>query len=93
MITLKNNLLLKVSTLLLDDYHLLLRYVEGKAIHKIIYFTETKICFELEDNTRLNISNLEGELIFDIQLPSYSSPAAPLCSKTFPKHNPIINQF
>lgn len=64
-----NKRLRKVSTLLEDDYRLLLRHIQGKTLCKVIAYTETIVSFEFDDQTILNISNLEGELLFDITMP------------------------
>ncbi len=58
-----------VSNLLIDDYRLLKRYIEGKRIKKVAECTETIISFVMEDGVLLKISFLEDELLFDICLP------------------------
>ncbi len=57
-----------VSDLLIDDYQLLKRYVEGKKIKKIVECTETIISLLIEDGILLKIFFLEDELLFDICL-------------------------
>jgi len=59
----------KIDPILMDDYQMLSRYVVGKSIKTILKCTETHIILLLDDGIRVNFSNLEEELIFDIELP------------------------
>jgi hypothetical protein len=63
----------QISKLLLDDYNMLSRYMEGKAIKKILNCTENNITMLMEDGIIIDFSNLEDEIIFDIRLPASSS--------------------
>lgn len=64
----------RVSKLLLDDFDMLSRYLEGKAVKKILNCTETTITLLMEDGIIVDFSHLEDEIIFDISLPaSFSS--------------------
>lgn len=64
----------QVSKFLLDDYDMLSRYMEGKAVKKILNCTENNITMLMEDGIIIDFSNLEDEIIFDIRLPaSFSS--------------------
>ncbi len=58
-----------VSNLLEDDYHLLVKYLEGRMIKKILACTETHIALLLEDDITIKFLHLEDELIFDVELP------------------------
>jgi len=60
----------QVSKFLLDDYHMLSRYMEGKAVKKILNCTENNITMLMEDGIIVDFSNLEDEIIFDIRLPA-----------------------
>lgn len=60
----------QVSKFLRDDYDMLSRYMEGKAVKKILKCTETTITMLMEDGIIIDFSNLEDELIFDIRLPA-----------------------
>lgn len=60
----------QVSKFLLDDYDMLSRYIEGKAVKKILNCTETNITMLMEDGIIIDFSNLEDEIIFDIRLPA-----------------------
>ncbi|MDD2586097.1 MAG: hypothetical protein PHT79_08665 [Syntrophomonadaceae bacterium] len=59
-----------VSLLLVDDYRLLTRYLEGKVIKKIVACTEKNVAMLLEDGIIIHFLQLEDELIFDIELPA-----------------------
>lgn len=63
----------QVSKFLLDDYDMLSRYMEGKAVKKILNCTENNITMLMEDGIIIDFSNLEDEIIFDIRLPASSS--------------------
>lgn len=58
-----------VSALLRDDYLFLQRYLEGKAIRKILKCTETHISMLIENGVIIDFIHLEDEIIFDIKLP------------------------
>lgn len=58
-----------VSALLRDDYLLLQRYLEGKAIKRILNCTETKVSMLIENGVIVDFIHLEDEIIFDIKLP------------------------
>ena len=60
----------QVSKFLLDDYYMLSRYIEGKAVKKILNCTENNITMLMEDGIIVDFSNLEDEIIFDIRLPA-----------------------
>ncbi|MGS0763889.1 hypothetical protein [Syntrophomonas curvata] len=62
----------QVSKLLLDDYDMLSRYMEGKAVKMILNCTENNISMLMEDGIIIDFSNLEDEIIFDIRLPASS---------------------
>lgn len=55
-----------ISDLLVEDYQLLTRYIEGKKVKKVSECTENIITFLMEDGVLLKISFLEDELLFDI---------------------------
>lgn len=57
-----------ISDLLIDDYQLLQKYVEGKKIKKVAQCTESLITLLMEDGVLLKIFFLEDELMFDICL-------------------------
>jgi hypothetical protein len=59
----------QISKFLIDDYQMLARYMEGKAIKKILNCTETNITLLMEDSIIIDFSNLEDEILFDIRLP------------------------
>lgn len=58
-----------VSALLRDDYLLLQRYLEGKAIKRILKCTETNVSMLIENGIIIDFIHLEDEIIFDIKLP------------------------
>lgn len=58
-----------VSNLLLEDYHLLVKYLEGSTIRKILDCTETHIALLLENDIIIKFLHLEDEIIFDVELP------------------------
>jgi len=63
----------QISKFLIDDYQMLTRYMEDKAIKKILNCTETNITLLMEDGIIIDFSNLEDEILFDIRLPVNSS--------------------
>ena len=63
----------QISKFLVEDYQMLTRYMEGKAIKKILNCTETNITMLMEDGIIIDFSNLEDEILFDIRLPVNSS--------------------
>lgn len=58
-----------ISNLLLEDYHLLARYLEGSTIKKILDCTETHIALLLENDIIIKFLHFEDEIIFDVELP------------------------
>lgn len=58
-----------ISHLLLEDYHLLAKYLEGSRIKKILNCTETHIALLLEDDIIIKFLHFEDEIIFDVELP------------------------
>lgn len=56
-----------ISELLMDDYQMLARYLEGKSIKKILACTETQVALLLDDGVIIKFLQLEDELIFDIE--------------------------
>lgn len=62
----------QVSKFLTEDYQMLSRYIEGKAIKKILICTESNITMLMEDGIIIDFSNLEDEILFDIRLPASS---------------------
>jgi len=63
----------QISKFLIEDYQMLIRYMEGKAIKKILNCTETNITILMEDDIIIDFSNLEDEILFDIRLPVSSN--------------------
>ncbi|NLB89294.1 MAG: hypothetical protein GX790_08740 [Syntrophomonadaceae bacterium] len=58
-----------VSNLLLEDYNLLVKYLEGNTIRKILDCTETHIALLLENDIIIKFLHFEDEIIFDVELP------------------------
>lgn len=58
-----------ISNLLLDDYHLLVKYLEGNTIRKILDCTETHIALLLDNDIIIKFLHFEDEIIFDVELP------------------------
>lgn len=58
----------RISELLMDDYQMLARYLEGKSIKKILSCTETQVALLLDDGIIIKFLHLEDELIFDIKI-------------------------
>lgn len=58
-----------VSNLLIEDYYLLVKYLEGSTIRKILDCTETHIALLLENDIIIKFLHLEDEIIFDVELP------------------------
>ncbi len=59
----------KVSPWLLEDYQMLVDYMEGNTIERILSLTDTHVILLMKDNVIIKFSHLEDELIFDIELP------------------------
>ena len=59
----------KVPLWLLEDYQMLVDYMEGNTIEKILSLTDTHVILLMEDKVVIKFSHLEDELIFDIELP------------------------
>lgn len=59
----------KVSPWLLEDYQMLVDYMEGNTIEKVLSLTDTQVILLMEDKVVIKFSHLEDELIFDIELP------------------------
>lgn len=59
----------KVSPWLLEDYQMLVDYMEGNTIEKVLSLTDTHVILLMEDKVVIKFSHLEDELIFDIELP------------------------
>lgn len=57
----------QVSNLLRDDFRMLADYLEGKRIRQVITFTEHSVALLLENNLVVVFSNLEDELIVDLE--------------------------
>lgn len=57
----------KISQLLLDDYKMLVNYVEGKTVQKILACTENQVALLMEDGNVIRFLQIEDELIFDIE--------------------------
>ncbi len=55
-----------ISSWLLREYELLRRILEGKAVEKILAYTENHVSLLLEDGTIVKFLHLEDELIFDV---------------------------
>lgn len=58
-----------VSKFLVDDYNLLVKYLEGNTIKKVLDCTETYITLLLANNIIIKFLHLEDEIIFDVELP------------------------
>ncbi|HZK43492.1 MAG TPA: hypothetical protein VFC73_04320 [Syntrophomonadaceae bacterium] len=58
-----------ISNHLLEDYHLLAKYLEGSTIKRIVDCTETHIALLLENDIVISFLHFEDEIIFDIELP------------------------
>lgn len=58
-----------VSSWLLEDYQMLVDYMEGNTIERILSLTDTHVILLMKDNVIIKFSHLEDELIFDIELP------------------------
>ncbi|NLB52855.1 MAG: hypothetical protein GX808_07940 [Syntrophomonadaceae bacterium] len=59
----------KVSPWLLEDYQMLVDYMEGNTIEKVLSLSDTHVILLMKDNVIIKFSHLEDELIFDIVLP------------------------
>lgn len=59
----------KVSPWLLEDYQMLVDYLEGNTIEKVLSLSDTHVILLMKDNVIIKFSHLEDELIFDIVLP------------------------
>jgi hypothetical protein len=59
----------QVSNLLWDEFHMLVDYLEGKRISQVLTFTEQSVALLLENNLIVVFSNLEDELIVDLETP------------------------
>lgn len=57
----------QVSSMLLDIFQMLVEHLEGSRIHKVLSCTESSISLLLENNTVVVFSNLEDELIVDVE--------------------------
>lgn len=57
-----------ISRLLLKEYNLLRRVIEGKAIKRVLRYTEDQVALLMEDGTIVKFLNLEDELIMDIEI-------------------------
>lgn len=56
-----------ISSWLHREYMVLSRFVEGKAVAKILGYTENHIALLMEDGTIVKFLHLEDELIFEIE--------------------------
>lgn len=56
-----------ISRLLLKEYNLLRRVLEGKAVKRILGYTEDHVALLMEDGTIVKFLHLEDELIMDIE--------------------------
>ncbi|HAA09915.1 MAG: hypothetical protein ACOX6F_00025 [Syntrophomonadaceae bacterium] len=59
----------QVSSLLWDEFSMLVNYLEGQRISQVLTFTEQSVALLLENNTVVVFSNLEDELIVDLETP------------------------
>ena len=59
----------QVSSLLWDEFSMLVNYLEGQRISQVLTFTEQSVALLLENNTVVVCSNLEDELIVDLETP------------------------
>lgn len=59
----------QVSNLLWDEFRMLVDYLEGKRISQVLTFTEQSVALLLENNLIVVFSNLEDELIVDLETP------------------------
>lgn len=57
-----------ISRLLLKEYNLLRRVLEGKAVKRILGYTEDHVALLMEDGTVVKFLQLEDELIMDIEM-------------------------
>ncbi|NLJ72513.1 MAG: hypothetical protein GX333_05845 [Syntrophomonadaceae bacterium] len=58
-----------ISNLLVEDYNLLAKYLEGSTIKKVLDCTETSISLLLANHIVVKFIHLEDEIIFDLELP------------------------
>jgi hypothetical protein len=58
---------LNISRLLLKEYNLLRRVLEGKAVKRILGYTEDHVALLMEDGTVVKFLHFEDELIMDIE--------------------------
>jgi hypothetical protein len=56
-----------VSNLLRDEFRMLVDHLEGQKISQILSFTEQSLALLLENNLVVVFSNLEDELIVDLE--------------------------
>ena len=56
-----------VSNLLRDEFRMLVDHLEGQKISQILSFTEQSLTLLLENNLVVVFSNLEDELIVDLE--------------------------
>jgi hypothetical protein len=59
----------QVSSQLWDEFSMLVNYLEGQRISQVLTFTEQSVALLLENNTVVVFSNLEDELIVDLETP------------------------
>ncbi|MDI9479742.1 MAG: hypothetical protein ACOXZ6_12075 [Syntrophomonadaceae bacterium] len=57
----------QVSNLLRDEFRMLVDHLEGQKISQILSFTEQSLTLLLENNLVVVFSNLEDELIVDLE--------------------------
>ncbi|HOQ09460.1 MAG TPA: hypothetical protein PLG09_04995 [Syntrophomonadaceae bacterium] len=57
----------RVSNQLWDDFRLLADHLEGQTIRQVITFTENSVALLLENNLVVVFSNLEDEIIVDLE--------------------------
>lgn len=56
-----------ISHFLLKEYNILRRILEGKAVKRILGYTEDHVALLMEDGTIVRFLHLEDELILDVE--------------------------